>query len=399
MVDSLKVILYGIASFFLNPILYLLFIALFVYSAQRVRRERRSFRVKAYGMFNSIFASIGPSLLIGMMVSVVLVLAGVSLKPGVLVLFSAGYLVTLLICQQRFLSPALASGITLAAAYFMPVIHTDYPLVNSWIIDIHRMDYLSFGIFMTICLLAETALVFFWGASQTSPRLISSHRGGLVGAHEACQLWIAPILFLVPMPDAVGAIGHWPFVSSGASFGFALFPLGIGFAQLITHELPAFATRQTSRWMLLTACATAIFSGVFYFIHLPLLIVIGGLIALVSRLTLVWYHHHLRETRPFCFLMPNNGLRVIGTIPHSLGARMGIEPGEEICRVNDQEISSVYEFYEALQKHAAYCKLEVIDRFGQQRFAKGPIHEDDDHKIGLLFLESDHWKFNQKTNL
>lgn len=398
MIDTIGFILSGIATFFLNPIVYLLVIALFLYSAQRVRRERRSFRVKAYGMFNTIFASIGPSLLIGLSGSVVLTLAGVGLTPGVIVLLSGAYFVTLLTCQQRFLSPALACGLTLAAAYFMPVFTTPYPLVNQWIKDIHTMDYLSFGIFMTVGLLAETTLIYFWGARQTSPRLISSRRGGLVGAHEACQLWIVPLFCLVPVPGAIHAIGQWPFIANGTSFSFALFPLGVGIAQLITHALPVATIQKTARWMLLTSCATAVFVGVFYFFHLPILVVLGGIAALISRLVLVWYHHHLRETRPFYFIMPNRGLRVVGAIPNSLGARMGIIPGEEILRVNDLEVSSVYDFYEALQKHAAYCKLEVIDRFGEQRFAKGPIHEDDDHKIGLLLLEADEWNLERKTN-
>lgn len=398
MADIIGFIFSGIATFFINPLLYLLLIALFLYGAQRVRRERRSFRVKAYGMFNTIFSSIAPSLLVGLAATIVLLAAGISLTPGVIVLLSLAYIMTLFTFRQSFLSPAVAGGLALIAAYFMPALQTPYSLINGWIGDIRTIDYVSFGIFLVVAMLAETALVYFWGAQQTSPRLISSKRGSLVGAHEACQLWIAPLLFLMPVPGAISSIGPWPFVSGGASFSFAIFPLGIGIAQLITHALPKPAVRQTASWLMASAGITAIFIGAGYLLHMPLFVMLGGVAALVSRLLLTWYHHHLRETQPFYYLMPNRGLRVIGAIPHSLGARMGIIPGEEILRVNDLEVSSVDEFYEALQKHAAYCKLEVIDRFGEQRFEKGPIHEDDNYKIGLLFLEGDQWNLKQKTN-
>lgn len=398
MMDIVWFVFSGIATFFVNPIVYLLVLALFLYSAQRVRRERRSFRVKAYGMFNTIFASVLPSLIVGLIGSLALIVAGVSLAPGVIVLFSLAYFVMLLTCQQRLLSPAIAGGLTLVAAYLIPVVQTPYPLINRWIAEIHALDYLSFGIFLIVGLLVETMLIYFWGANQTSPRLISGNRGGLVGAQEACQLWIAPLFFLVPVSGAIPAIGPWPFVSDGTSFSFAIFPLGVGLAQLITHALPKQAVRQTARWMMATSCISAIFVGAACLLRLPILVVVGGVAALISRLFLVWYHHHLRETRPFYYVMPNRGLRLIGVIPHSLGARLGIIPGEEILRVNDLEVGSVFEFYDALQKHAAYCKLEVIDRFGEQRFVKGPIHEDDDYKIGLLFLENDQWNLKQKTN-
>lgn len=396
--DIVGTFFWGIFSFFINPLLYLLVIALFLYSAQRVRRERLSFHVKAYGMFNTIFASMMPSLMIGIAGSVVLLVSGVSLTPGVLVLLTLAYTVTLFTCRLRFLSPAIAVGLALVSAYLIPDFRTASSTINHWLMDIQHINAVSFGVFLVMTLAVETVLIFFWGAHQTSPRLIDSHRGGLVGAHEACQLWIVPLMILVPTHGAVSPVGLWPFFSDGSSFGLALFPVGVGIAQLITHTLPRPAVRQSALWMLITTCGAALIVAAAALFRLPLLVLLAAAAVFISRLILVWYHHHLRETRPFYFVMPGRGLRVIGVIPHSLGARMGIMPGEEIRRANDRDISSVDDFYAALQKHAAYCKLEVIDRFGEQRFAKGPIHENDDYKIGLLFLEADQWDLKQKTN-
>ncbi|WKB35235.1 hypothetical protein QS257_16615 [Terrilactibacillus sp. S3-3] len=199
--------------------------------------------------------------------------------------------------------------------------------------------------------------------------------------------------FLVP---AIGPIGHsdyWPFIPGvGSHFGFAMFPLGVGLQQLITHRLPKEAVRAAGHWHLATALIRALAVGLDYWLHLPVLVAAGGAAVMVSRLVLVFVHHRLQETRTFYFTEPSDGLRVIGVIPHSLSDRMGVVAGEVIYRVNGRSVNSEYAFYEALQANAAYCKLEVIDAHGELRFAKGAIHENDSHKIGLLFLEPNKWK-------
>ncbi|GGL54363.1 cell division protein [Sporolactobacillus putidus] len=396
--DMVRSVFLGIASFFYNPVLYLLILGLFLFSMQRVKRERLSFHVKAYGMFNTIFSSTAPSLITGAIGSALLLLSGTALPAGVIVLLSCAYLLIMLTTQLRFLSPAIAGGLTIVAAYLLPDIKTPYPLVNQWIEGIRGVNFFSLGVFLVTGLLIECLLVYGWGARQTSPRLIDSRRGSKVGAHEASALWIVPLFFLVPSAGPVGSIGLWPFVSgAGHSFGFALFPLGVGIAQLITHTLPRRAVRATGHWLLANVLLTGLFVGLSYPLHLPVLAVIGGALALISRFGLVWYHHYLREKRPLYFIRPTKGIRVVGVIPHTLGDRMGIRMGEEILRANDQEVTSEYDFYEALQKRAAYCKLEVIDRFGEPRFAKGPIHQDDGHRIGLLFLEAAKWENDRKT--
>ncbi|RYL95792.1 PDZ domain-containing protein [Sporolactobacillus sp. THM7-4] len=398
MADILHTILLGIASLFYNPLFYLLVVGLFLFSAQRVKRERLSFHVKVYGMFNTIFNSVVPSLIMGAAGSLLLLVSGVALPAGMIALISCGYLVIMATTQLRFLSPAIAGGLALVAAYFFPAVDTPYPLLNRWITDIRGVDFFSLGIFFIVLMLIECLLVFLWGAKQTSPRLIASRRGSIVGAHEASEIWIVPLFLLVPSAGSITHIGAWPFVSgSGASFGLALFPLGAGIAQLITHTLPKRAVRATGHWLLVTVIISAIFVGLSYPLHLPVLVVSGGAFALVSRLALVWYHHYLRKVRPFYFIEPNKGLRVIGVIPNSLGERIGIKPGEEIIRVNGQDVESEYDFYKALQANGAYCKLEVIDRFGEQRFAKGSIYEDEDHRIGLLFLEPERWNQYSRT--
>lgn len=395
--EILLAIAQGIGTLFVNPVFYLLVVGLFLFSAQRVRRERRSFNVKAYGMFNTIFRSIAPSLLMGLLGSALLVGIGAALPTGVTVLISCMYLLIMLTGQLRFLSPAIAVGLGLIATWLFPDLQTANTRLNLWIDEIRGADLYSVAVFLAAGTLIEALLVAGWGARQTSPRQINSRRGSKVGAHEAGELWIVPLFLLVPSAGPFDASGWWPVIAGGASFGLALFPVGVGLSQLITHTLPELAVRETARWLLLSAGVTTALVGAAFLLRLEVLAVCAGLFACIFRLTLIWYHHHLRETRPFYFILPRRGLRVIDVLPNSLADRLGIRPGERILRVNDQEVDNEYAFYQALQTHAAYCKIEVIDRFGEPRFAKGSIHQDDDYKIGLLFLEPGKWNRYAKT--
>lgn len=51
------------------------------------------------------------------------------------------------------------------------------------------------------------------------------------------------------------------------------------------------------------------------------------------------------------------------------------------------------EFYKALQKNRAYCKLEVLNSEGEVRFVQGALFEGDHHELGILTVE-DRKKWN-----
>lgn len=380
-------ILKGILTIFYNPIFYLLLLGLILFGYQRVRRERRSFGIKVHGVLNNMFEGIMPSLMMGALGTIVLLGAGIALPPGVIVLLSCCYFLVMLTVQLRYLAPSIAVGAAMVIAYILPDLQTGVSLIDHWIADIRHVSFNSFGMFAILTMVIECLLVYIWGGHRTSPRLINSKRGKKVGAHEASQLWIVPLFFLVPMTAGhVGQTGWWPF-SDGAHFGFVFFPLGVGLQQLITHKLPKKAVRESGHWLLITVVVSAILVGLGIYFDLSILIVSAAGLALLSRLGLVIYHHYLLDYKSFYFLEAAKGLRIVGVIPNSPADRMAIKPGEVVTRVNGQPSRTETEFYYALQSNLAYCKLDVSDYNGETRFVKGAIHEGDYHKIGLLFLE------------
>jgi len=385
--DGIIVILKGILYFVCNPVLYFLIAGFFLFGWQRVRRERRSFGLKVYGVFNSVMVTIVPSLLIGLIGTIILVGAGISLPFGVIALITACYFLTFCTVQLRFLSPMIAVGLTMIIAYFLSDFSTPFDLLNRWISDINRASLRDIGIMLTVVTLLEAVGVLIWGGRQTSPRLITSSRGKKVGAHEASQLWIAPIFILIPMSTGgVDAMSWWPF-SAGHSFGLCLLPLGIGFQQLISHSLPLPAIRQSGRWLLGTAILIAMLTGVSFFYFRDGCLLVAAAIAVLSRISFVLWHYRVHHAYSFFFTNKGNGLMVVGIIPNSPADYMNVKIGEVVDKANGRSVRTEEDFYRALQINAAYCKLDILNYEEEIRFVKAPVYENDFHNIGFLFLE------------
>ncbi|WEG13605.1 PDZ domain-containing protein [Pullulanibacillus sp. KACC 23026] len=375
-------------SIFFQPLTYLFILGLLLLGLQRVRRERRSFGLKVYGTFNEVWYAIGPSLLIGLIGSILMMGIGVALPTGIVILLTLSYIITMLSLQFRYLSPLLAVGLAMILTYFFPYFHLGghSGWLGSWIHDIQSKWLWDLGVFLAIGALMEGVLLYVWGWRHSSPRLINSKRGKCVGAHEASHMWILPFLFLLPVSGHLQRMGWWP-LAQGTSFSIVLFPIGVGVQQLITYALPKKAIRLSGLWVIVTGVILAILVAVSYFYLSTPLLLSAAIFGILSRLGLVLCHYYLLDNSPFHFTDVSNGLRVVGVIPGTPAATMDVKIGEVIVSVNGKAVTSEQEFYEALHLNLAYCKIDVIDEEGEIRFVKGMTHENDLHQIGFLFLE------------
>ncbi|MFC4618576.1 cell division protein [Camelliibacillus cellulosilyticus] len=376
----------GILSIFYHPLFYLFIGGLFLTGWQRVRRERRSFGIKVYGMFNSVLSSLLPSLCIGFLGSAALLITGVSLPIGYVALVTLLYLICMLMGQLRYLSPTLTIGWATAIASFFPHLHTGVSVFDRWIQEIRSASLFDLCTFLAVVALMEAFAVILWGSQQPSPRLINSKRGKKVGAYEVNRFWIAPLFFLIPVSGAIHPIGWWP-LATGTVFGLGALPLGIGLQQLVTHTTPRQAVKKTGAWLLVTGIVLGAVACASYFFESVFLTVSAGAFAVFSRLALVLWHFYQQHAKPLFLVDRGNGLLVVGTIPNTPAAQMGITTGEVVIKVNGLPVRSELDFYKGMQLNAAYCKLEVADRQGEVRFVKSMVHENDLHDIGLLFLE------------
>ena len=240
---------------------------------------------------------------------------------------------------------------------------------------------------LAILVVAEGFLIRQNGFVHTSPRVERSKRGKWVGFHSVKRLWIVPVCLFIP-EGIVPAFSFWPVFSLGeASFQPLIVPFLIGFQQNVRSTLP----RMPIQMMGLRVIALGLFFAVlavgsYYY---PLIAVLLGAIAIVTR-ELLWLMAKKRdESKPAFFAAQSSGCVVLGVIPGSSAEKMNIKIGETIVKVNRETVEDEGSFYKALQKNSAFCKLDVLDDAGELRFAKGALYDGEHHQLGVLLVKKD----------
>ncbi|MFC0187401.1 PDZ domain-containing protein [Fictibacillus aquaticus] len=379
-------LLKGLGKLFANPLFYMFLAAAFVIGVKRVKRERKEFKVKVHPVVDNLIQSLFPGLLVGLAGSAVFLAAGVALPFGMLAFVGIAYGLLSLTTKTRFLSPAYAVAIAAAAALFIPELNTGYSIINRWSQDIQDTSVISLAVILGVLLVQEGILIIWKGDKRTSPRLFKGKRGQYIGAHEATRLWILPQFLLIPAGN-VPEIGWWPLMGLGsAGFAFILFPFAIGYRQLVTHTIPAEAIKVLGRKVLLLGIViTAAAAGAFA-LDLTLLGIAAVAAGLVGRELITILAAQRDDTKPSLFVRRNHGLIVLGVIPGTPADSMGLKTGEVIMKVNGVTMTPDSNFYQAVQKNAAFCKLEVLDEQGEIRFAQRSVYETDPHELGVLFV-------------
>ncbi len=378
-------LLTGIGLFFLHPLFYIfLFFSVFL-GYKRVQRERRDFHIRVYDVVDDVLRPLFPSLLGSLIISSLLIATGIVLPSGVIVLFALVQSLFLITGQARLLSFAYTGGVTLFIALAIPEFTTGTVIIDRWLSEIHSVSLSSLALLISFFLLAEGVLIIKNGAQQTSPKLLKSKRGKMIGAHEVQRVWIIPTLLLLPN-GVITATNYWPVVPTDLSqFGLIVIPFAIGFGQLIRSRLPKEAIIVLGKRVLLLGFIVLSLSVVSVFVSyvLPLAV----LTAFLGRITIDLLLKQREDKQVNFYTEREHGLVVLGVIPQSPGAKLAIKIGEIVIKVNGIPVSTTQEFYEALRLNSAFCKLEIIDENGEIRIVQTALYDGEHHQIGLLFVE------------
>lgn len=367
---------------FIHPIFYFSFILAFIVGMFRVTRERKDFSTRIYDIYQEIRFILPSSLAIGAILSVVTIVAGLALPAGLLN-FIAAILIIFSIAGFFLLSPAW----TLGAAYGIFVLSEwfDYPFIPYDNLNVQAILSV-FSIVTGLLVIAEGVLIRKRGHQGTSPRIEKNKRGLLTVVHLARRLWLVPVFLPVPSSKPLTSFAEWwPVIDTGAvSYSFVLFPFLIGFSMTVRSSLPAIAVKSTGESIIKAGVLTLIIAIFSYWIWQ--LSAVAVLFAAIARLGIMIRHYNDEKHRSYFFTAQSKGIIIAGVLPASPARKMGIDIGDIITKVNDVPVSSEPEFYTALQKNAAYCKMEVIGTNNQLRFVQGSIYTNDHHELGLIFV-------------
>jgi hypothetical protein len=386
-------LLKGLGRVFTQPLFYYgVFLSLLI-GWLRVKKERRHFHVRVYHSFHESKFLFISGLLPGLVLSFFIVGIGFVLPSDTLTLLSVVTILFGLTLQLRLLSPAYTVGLTFFCASFLVKYEGTKSFFTEYFAGLANTNLSELALLLGMLLFVEAWLILQNGSVATSPQLRKSKRGLLIGVHWAERLWFVPVLVPVPGEAITSVVSWWPvFSANEQTYSFLLVPFLIGFSQRIQGMHPSDSVRLTAKRVRLLAFAVSILAAAGYW-YTPLA-VIAAAVAFIGREWIAFSQRFQDDLRSPLFSQRQHGLVILGIIPHSPAEKMGLQVGEIIVKTNGLTVKTEEEFYEALQRNRAFCKLEVLNRNGEIRFVQGALYEDEHHELGLLFVQNEKkWEF------
>ncbi|AMM98844.1 PDZ domain-containing protein [Bacillus pumilus] len=374
----------AVGLFLIHPLFYFMILISLLHGYIRVKRERKAFQTRIEDVYDELKFTYSKGWILGICLSIISVGLGIALPPGFIVLIAA----MTIVCSLFFKASALSSAYTLGFSFIAALGLLYVQVSHSWLPQLSMMNASAVVILLGLLLMTEGILAYRTAHLRTSPAMVMSARGLLIGQQRANRLWLLPLVLLMPAGEFTSSLPWWPVLQvHDQSFSFILIPYIIGFGQRIQGSLPIVSIQITARRILMLGLAVALLGAASIWFE-P--IAWGAvLIAIAGRAFLSWKQRVNDNAAPFYFSKRNQGLMVLGIIPNTPAADLKLEIGEVITKVNGIEVKTVSEFYEALQTNRALAKLEIIGLNGQTRFEKRASYEGEHHQLGILFVKDD----------
>lgn len=380
----------GYGRLFLQPILYWTVLLLLLASVKRIKRERRDFGSKIFNIFAEWRKTIGLSLLVGLILSIITIAVGFSIPYPVVLLWSVVVILLTLSLRFYWISPAYTLGLTAVLLLWIPEFSGSF-LPDSWVSVLEDTSLSALALLLGVLLMVEAIMYQRFQNNDSFPQYVKGGRGKLIGQHRLKRLGFLPVFFLIPGGAIEPFVEWWPMLAVGdETYGLMLAPILLGFEHVVRGVSPRHAAlTMRASMVLLSIVVLGLAVASFYY---PVLSLVAILVAPVGRevsaFLLRWRDH---GKNPY-FTPRHDGLPILGVIPRSPADDMNLVVGETIEKVNGLHVANEQDFYHAVQSNLAYCKIAVRDTAGEIRFAKRAMYEDDHYELGLVFVKDQYAK-------
>ena len=399
--EWLRLIGDGAVHALLQPFYYIALIVIAVLYIRGTNMERRLFHVRLHAWQLLLGRTIVAGLAVGLALSGVSVLLGASLTAeAALWLWGAAAVLALL--RLRYLCFAYAAGALalLQWALGFGALEERGDWLGSAASSLAAVDMPAVLLLVALLHGAEALLVRRQGAKFATPLFMEGKRGKLIGAYRMQGYWAVPLLLLVPASSG-GVLLPWtpllPLLSGehsaggGGGWSFAAVPMIIGFTEWTRSQLPERKARQAAKSLLGYSIAVA--AAALAAAWLPELLPLAALVALLLHELLIWSSGRKESEGTPLFVHDGQGLMVLGVVPGTPAAMMGLQSGEVLYKVNGMRVRSKEELYDALHRNSAFCKLEVLNREGHQRFVQRARYAGEHHQLGVILAPDDHAEY------
>lgn len=386
--DWLIEFLKGLSKLFLHPVFYYSFFVAAFLGVARVKRERKNFSVRSENAYFELRQLLPLGIVIGLGISILMIGVGMPIPMATIVLIAAFTILLSFMATPRLLSPVFTVGLAFFLTIFAGGASWSVPFFEQAFQQLSEKIFPSIAVLLALLVIGEGILILLNGKKGTSPKLIKSKRGLQVGVHEVKRLWLVPVFLLVPGTALQAPFEWWPVFSIGTeTYSILLVPFAIGFHQHIQGMLPKEAVATLGKRVIGLGFFLVLLSIGSYWI--PLMSIAVVTLAIVGRELIALKQRLNEENLPFYFSKRNNGVMILGVLPASPASKMALQVGELVTKVNGSSVQNEKEFYEALQRNRAHCKLEVLDVNGQIRFVQRALYEGDHHELGILFVQEE----------
>lgn len=377
----------ALGTFWLQPLLYYAIIFAWFIGWRRVQRERRDFHTRVYRSSLELRALIRSRSWLAIVFSIVTVGVGLVIPNDTLVFWTIVTIVCSFMMQLRLLSPAYVGSIVIFTVSFFAQTEWAKPFFDRFFPHMTETNVTAVALLIGLLLFIEMWLVYREGAELSSPQLVTSKRGLTIGEQVVQRLWLVPLIIPVPGDGVQSFAAWWPIISGGETYSLVLVPFLLGFSQRVQTGMPIYLVKWTAKrigWLASVVSLLAIGS---YWLK-PLAIV-SAVVAILWREWIALSAKLYEQKRPPYFTKRANGLVILGVLPDTPAHKMALSIGEVIVKVNGIPVVTEDEFYAALQKNRAFCKLEVLNESGEVHFAQTALFEGEHHELGLLFVRDE----------
>ncbi|KIL49964.1 PDZ domain-containing protein [Jeotgalibacillus soli] len=375
----------GMIGAIINPVLYVAILMSIIAGLVRVKRERNDLRVGVQSWMLELKSLFSWGLLIGLLASIALVAVGVQVPIAWVIVVSMLMMLGALTMQFRVLSAALIIPAAGLIMLLLPYLPWNLSILSGY----ETIQYSALGVtsvVMGILLFAEGLLIKWNASKKSSPRFIKTPRGLKAGAFLTKRMWLVPLFLLIPSGALGEMAGWWPVMTIGTTtWSLIIVPFILGFQLTVVHDVPAPVIRQASKGIIwLGAFVTALAAAGWW---APYIWIAAFAIAFFGRIYLALKIRAVCRQSGYHFINRDRGIIIVDVLPGTPAEQMGLFCGEIVQKINGELVKDEGEFYRALQKNRAHCKLEVVGHNGEIRYVQRALHEGQHHQLGIIMVE------------
>ncbi len=337
---------------FIHPMLYVGLIIILLQYKRQIALERKLFSSKLHSLSSAFYRSLGYGILGGIIASSLMVGMGIIFHPAEMWLV---WLITLILAlfHVRFLCLSYATGIL---GMLAGIIQWFDIATVSWLMpfmEIMKGIHIpSFIAIVAILHLVEAILIRIQMNKQATPLFIETKRGKLIGGYHIQSFWLLPLFLVVStgmnQQGLLFSDSWWPLIGSTTGFTLLPVPVMIGYTDLTTTYTPIEKSKSAYHYLLIYSILLLIMAFIAEY-WLPFQFVAAIFAGLAHEGIRIIGKRKEKDRTPL-YVHPKDGLTVLAVIPGSLAARMGLQIGEVIKKVNGDAVVSRRELYDALQK-------------------------------------------------